>query len=112
MDSLPFIPGQIYRRSLLHDEYGGNKQAGISPFFRVSYIFIFSGKSGTQFGYMDGWDNEYIFSYTGEGQEGGMKFIWGNLALRDHVNNGKRVFLFEFFLDFANCDNKFVSWFS
>jgi len=96
MDRLPFIPGQIYKRSLLHDEYGGNRQGGISPCVRFPYIFIFSGKSGTQYGYMDGWDNENIFSYTGEGQEGDMKFIRGNLALRDHVNNGKRVFLFEY----------------
>jgi 5-methylcytosine-specific restriction protein A len=96
MERLPFIPRQIYKRSLLHDEYGGNRQGGISPCVRFPYIFIFSGKSGTQYGYMDGWDNENIFSYTGEGQEGDMKFIRGNLALRNHINNGKRVFLFEY----------------
>jgi hypothetical protein len=96
MDKLPFLPGQIYKRSELHDQYGGNRQGGICPCVNVPYIFIFSGKSGTQYGYMDCWDNENIFSYTGEGQEGDMKFIRGNLALRDHLNNGKRVFLFEF----------------
>lgn len=36
-----------------------------------------------------------MFSYTGEGQLGDMKFSKGNLALRDHIQNGKRVFLFE-----------------
>jgi 5-methylcytosine-specific restriction enzyme A len=59
--------------------------------------FIFSGKSGHQHGYKDGWDNSNVFSYTGEGQKGDMKFIKGNLALRDHLKNGKRVFLFEFY---------------
>lgn len=96
MEKLPFIPDQIYKRSSLHDQFGGNRQGGITPCSQHPYIFIFSGKSGAQYGYMDGWDNENIFSYTGEGQEGDMQFIRGNLALREHVNNGKRVFLFEY----------------
>jgi predicted restriction endonuclease len=79
----------------MHDEYGGNRQGGISPSAKVPFIFIFSGKSGAQYGYRDGWDNHNIFSYTGEGQEGDMQFIKGNLALKDHINRGKRVFLFE-----------------
>lgn len=95
MEKLPFIPNQLYRRSDIHDQFGGNRQGGIAPSARVPYIFIFSGKSGTQYGYKDGWDNPNVFSYTGEGQSGDMRFIKGNLALRDHVKNGKRVFLFE-----------------
>ncbi len=91
----PFIPNQLYKRSLIHDEYGGNRQGGISPSAKVPYIFIFSGKSGAQYGYRDGWDNQNIFSYTGEGQEGDMQFIKGNLALKEHLDRGKRVFLFE-----------------
>jgi hypothetical protein len=91
----PFLPHQLYKRSLIHDEFGGNRQGGISPSAKVPYIFIFSGKSGAQYGYRDGWDNQNIFSYTGEGQEGDMQFIKGNLALREHLNRGKRVFLFE-----------------
>jgi 5-methylcytosine-specific restriction protein A len=95
MTKSPFIPNQLYKRSLIHDEYGGNRQGGISPSAKVPYIFIFSGKSGAQYGYRDGWDNNNIFSYTGEGQEGDMQFIKGNLALKEHLNRGKRVFLFE-----------------
>ena len=95
MDQIPFIPNQLYKRSLIHDLYKGNRQGGISPSAQFPYIFIFSGKSGTQYGYKDGWDNHNIFSYTGEGQEGDMKFIRGNLALKNHLNDGKRVFLFE-----------------
>ncbi len=95
MSISPFIPNQLYNRSLIHDEYGGNRQGGISPSAKVPYIFIFSGKSGAQYGYRDGWDNQNIFSYTGEGQEGDMQFIRGNLALKEHLNIGKRVFLFE-----------------
>jgi len=96
MEPLPFIPNQIYNRRIdIHGVYRGNWQSGICPASNFPYIFIFSGKSGHQHGYKDGWDNPNVFSYTGEGQEGDMKFTRGNLALRDHVKNGKRVFLFE-----------------
>jgi 5-methylcytosine-specific restriction enzyme A len=96
LDKLPFIPDQIYnRRSDIHAVYGGNWQSGIAPSANYPYVFIFSGKSGHQHGYEDGWDNPNVFSYTGEGQSGDMSFTRGNLALRDHLQNGKRVFLFE-----------------
>lgn len=96
MDKIPFIPNQIYKRSDLHDQYGGNRQGGIAPSAKFPFIFIFSGKSGAQYGYKDGWDNPNIFSYTGEGQIGDMRFIKGNLALKEHINRGNRVFLFEY----------------
>lgn len=93
---MPFIPDQVYhRRNDIHAIYGGNWQSGICPSISYPYIFIFSGKSGHQHGYQDGWDNPNVFSYTGEGQSGDMTFSRGNLALRDHKENGKRVFLFE-----------------
>ncbi len=96
MEKLPFIPNQIYnRRADIHALYGGNRQSGICPSANFPFIFIFSGKSGHQHGYKDGWDNPNVFSYTGEGQAGDMKFTKGNLALRDHLQKGKRVFLFE-----------------
>jgi 5-methylcytosine-specific restriction protein A len=97
LEKLPFIPEQVYnRRKDIHAVYGGNRQSGICPSSKFPYIFIFSGKSGKQHGYEDGWDNPNVFTYTGEGQSGDMGFTRGNLALRDHKNNGKRVFLFEF----------------
>lgn len=42
LDKLPFIPGQIIKRSSIHDQFGGNAQSGISPSARFPYIFIFS----------------------------------------------------------------------
>lgn len=96
MDQLPFIPGRSYnRRRDIHLKYGGNWQSGITPSKSFPYIFIFSGKSGMQHGYQDGWDNTNVFTYTGEGQIGDMTFTSGNLALRDHLLNRKRVFLFK-----------------
>jgi hypothetical protein len=97
LNKLPFIPNHIYRRRTeIHGVYGGNPQSGISPTKNYPYIFIFSGKTGKQYGYEDGWDNKNIFTYTGEGQVGDMEFTRGNLALKDHMQNGKRVFLFEY----------------
>ncbi|MEO9966947.1 MAG: HNH endonuclease [Reichenbachiella sp.] len=91
-----FNENQIYRRKDIHDMYGGNRQSGISPSAKTPYIFIFTGASGAQHGYKDEWLNEDVFSYTGEGQSGDMGFTKGNLALRDHLSTGKRVFLFEY----------------
>jgi hypothetical protein len=91
-----FIPGQLYQRSTLHDQYGGNRQNGICPSAQSPYIFIFSGAQGHQHGYKDQWMNDKIYSYTGEGQVGDMQFTKGNLALMKHRNQGKRVFLFEY----------------
>ena len=89
-----FVPHKVYKRSTIHDQYGGNRQGGISASANFPYIFIFSGLSGHQHGYKDQWENDNVFSYTGEGQVNDMRFIKGNLALRDHIKNGKRVFLF------------------
>lgn len=91
-----FIPGQAYRRSEIHDQYGGSRQSGISPSAQGPFIFIFSGSQGSQHGYKDQWVNDKIYSYTGEGQVGDMEFTKGNLALNNHKNLGKRVFLFEY----------------
>lgn len=92
----PFIPGIKIRRSSIHDQYGGSRQGGITPCAKFPYIFIFTKAGGSRHGYKDYWDNENVFSYTGEGQKGDMQFIKGNLALREHLNNGKRVFLFKY----------------
>lgn len=94
-ESIPFIKDKEYRRRDIHMQYGGNWQGGICPSSKYPYIFIFTGKSGQQHGYFDDWENDKVFRYTGEGQMGDMDYIRGNLALRDHIKNCKRVFLFQ-----------------
>lgn len=94
MLSSPFILNKEYKRTEIQEQYGGNKQAGIVYSRQSPYIFIFSQQSGHQHGYIDRWENENVFSYTGQGQVGDMRFISGNLALREHLSDGKRVFLF------------------
>jgi len=90
-----FNPGKEYKRSEIHDIFGGNRQRGISVSKDNPVIFIFSGKSGVNYGYEDGWQDETIFYYTGEGQVGDQDFKEGNKALRDHLVNGKNLLLFE-----------------
>lgn len=91
----PFMEGRVYKRSYIHDLYGGNRQRGIAPSKDQPMIFIFSGAEGKIHGYKDGWQDENIFFYTGEGKVDNQEFKEGNKALRDHVENGKDVYLLE-----------------
>lgn len=91
-----FKINEIIQRSLIHDLYGGNRQSGISASANYPYIFIFSSSTGHRHGYKDSWENESVFSYTGEGQIGDMGFTRGNRALYEHLQKGNRVFLFEY----------------
>ena len=91
-----FQPGKLYKRSTdIHDVFGGQRQGGISTPKDHPYVFIFTGSSGQQYGYEDGWDEDGVFVYTGEGQVGDMGFVSGNKAIRDHLQNGKEMLLFE-----------------
>ena len=86
--------GEEYKRSQLHDAFGGNRQGGIASCAKADIVFLFTGETGEQYGYSDGWDGEY-FMYTGEGQAGDMVFARGNAAVRDHEQNGKRLILMQ-----------------
>lgn len=90
-----FIIGNEYRRRDIHAKYGGQRQGGICTPAKFPLIFIFTGKTGNQYGYIDGWQSPDVFYYTGEGQEGDMAFNHGNLAIRDHVINSEDLHLFE-----------------
>lgn len=89
-----FIPGKEYKRTDIHAQYGGSGWGGISPSGDFPMIFIFSVPSGHQHGYKDRWENDDVFSYTGAGQIGDMTFTRSNLALLNHREDGRRVFLF------------------
>lgn len=91
----PFIIGEIYKRTELHDKYGGQRQGGISTPAKYPYIFLFTGGTGERYGYKDRWQGN-IFSYTGEGQKGNMEFVAGNRAIRDSEKNGEELHLFKY----------------
>ena len=92
-----FNVGEKYSRARdIHDQYGGTRQSGISPSGSHPFIFLFTGDSGETYGYEDGWQqDEGVFLYTGQGQVGDMEFVRGNKAIRDHIANGKQLFLFK-----------------
>jgi 5-methylcytosine-specific restriction enzyme A len=91
-----FEPARVYRRQDLHESYGGQRQGGISTPAGFPLIFLFTGASGEQYGYRDGWDETgEIFRYSGEGQAGDMVWVRGNAAIRDHASSGKDLHLFE-----------------
>jgi 5-methylcytosine-specific restriction protein A len=90
-----FTVGSLYRRRDLHEKYGGQRQGGISTPARYPFIMIFTGESGSTYGYQDGWLDDRTFLYTGEGQRSDMEFVRGNRAIRDHVKDGKAIHLFE-----------------
>lgn len=91
-----FDKGRPYnRRADLHGRFGGQRQGGISTPSQHPLILLFTGESGEEFGYSDGWDTNGVYRYTGEGQRGDMKFVRGNRAVRDHVVNGRDLYLFE-----------------
>jgi len=91
---LEFEIGQVYRRSEIHKNYAGQQQGGISTPANYKLIFLFTGESGTQHGYSDGWVDG-VYCYFGEGQQGDMLWRGGNKALRDHWVDGKDLLLFQ-----------------
>lgn len=90
-----FLKNKIYKRSDIHDKYGGNRQRGISNCVEHPFIFIFTNpNSDEQDVYIDEWRNKY-FHYSGEGRKGNMTMTGGNKSILDHQKNKKEIHLFE-----------------
>ena len=86
--------GDTIRRTLLHKQFGGGGQGGISPCRRSPNILIFSDYTeGEQHGYLDRWEGD-TFLYVGEGQVGDQQMIRGNKAILEHVEDGRPIRLF------------------
>lgn len=91
-----FDLGRLYDRwPDLNIPYGGGRQGGISDSANSPVTFLFTGESGERYGYHDRYDDEGTFLFFGEGQEGDMKFIRGNLAIKSHSSRGKALHLFR-----------------
>jgi 5-methylcytosine-specific restriction protein A len=87
-----FDIGREYKRTDLHDQFGGQRQSGIVTPRTHPLVLAFTG-GGESHGYADEW-RDGVFMYSGEGQLGDMTFTGGNKAIRDHVANGKELHLF------------------
>ncbi|WP_219811882.1 hypothetical protein, partial [Parasaccharibacter apium] len=84
-----------HRRNDIHARFGGQQQGGISTPADAPGIFIFTGHGAGHVGYQDAFEADGSFRYTGQGQLGDMRMISGNRAIRDHVQNGKDLLLFQ-----------------
>lgn len=90
--------GDTIRRRLLHRQYGGGQQGGISTSSQTSDIFIFTNPSrGARYGYdlLEGLQPDGSFAYTGEGQAGDQEFTRGNKALLNAADEGRVIRLFN-----------------
>jgi 5-methylcytosine-specific restriction protein A len=90
-----FLRGETYIRKEIHDEFGGQRQSGISTPAKHKAIFIFSSPKGEEFGYFDHWKSDDLFFFYGQGQTGDMEFKRGNKAIRDSVKKSEEIYLFE-----------------
>ena len=90
-----FIQNQDYKRSELHDQFGGNRQRGISNCVNHPLILIFSNPDNDQQDvYIDEWKDKYFY-YSGEGRVGDMTMSGGNSSIWNHEQDGKQIHLFE-----------------
>lgn len=90
-----FEVGEQYSRWFLHDVLKGERYKGIATPSALPLVLLFTGDSGSIYGYEDTFLDDDSFLYTGEGTEGDMTMDSGNKAIRDHKENGEAVHLFE-----------------
>jgi len=92
-----FEVGKLYSRVKdIHERFSGQRMGGICTPTKVPAIFLFTGESGDQYGYVDQWNEDRsIYSFAGAGQEGDMAMKGGNRAIRDHAADGRALHLFE-----------------
>ncbi|WP_157256263.1 HNH endonuclease [Pelomonas sp. Root1217] len=96
----PLIPafkvGHAYSRvQEITGKFGGSGQSGIAPSRTSPAIFLFTGGSGAQYGYADEFEQSGCLLYAGEGQVGDMQLARGNLAVVNHVQDGRALHVFE-----------------
>jgi hypothetical protein len=85
-------PGEQLLRREVHARYGGRQQGGIGPSSKAPVILFFTDPAaGHRFGYYDGWDDDGLFNYYGEGQVGDQRLVQGNKAILNHKLDGRTL---------------------
>ncbi|WP_241430174.1 HNH endonuclease [Halovivax asiaticus] len=90
-----FRVGEMYNRWFIHDVLKGERYKGIATPSALDIVMLFTGESGSAYGYEDTFLPDDRFVYTGEGVEGDMTMDGGNAAIRHHRENGESLHLFE-----------------
>lgn len=91
----PLSTGDIYRRQHLNNRFGGNRMSGISVSVREPVVLLFHTEEPSQQFYEDGFDDDGVYWYSGEGTSGDMQWTNANRAIRDHMADGRDLLLFE-----------------
>jgi 5-methylcytosine-specific restriction protein A len=94
-DRPSFSIGTRYLRKELHDQFGGQRQSGISTPADESFVFVFTDPTSEEHGYHDQFLDNGLFVYSGEGRIGDMTMDRGNERIRDHRQNGDALYVFE-----------------
>ena len=96
-DAWHLKPGDKIKRTDLHAIYGGGGQGGIEPSRKTNNVLIFTDRaSGAKHGYIDDWQSDGLFHYTGEGQRGDQKLTSkGNAAVLRHKGAERSLRVFE-----------------
>jgi hypothetical protein len=54
-------------------------------------MFFTDRVTGQRHGYYDGWDDDGLFNYVGEGQRGDQQLVQGNKAILNHAKDGRSL---------------------
>jgi hypothetical protein len=54
-------------------------------------MFFTDPATGHRHGYYDGWDDDGLFNYVGEGQFGDQRLVQGNKAILNHASEGRTL---------------------
>jgi 5-methylcytosine-specific restriction protein A len=90
-----FREGQVYQLSYLNELFGGQEQRGIITPTSTPVVIAITAPAGRKHDYHDTWTDDGVFLYYGEGRNRDMMFQAGNKAIRDHVEDGKALLVFE-----------------
>jgi 5-methylcytosine-specific restriction enzyme A len=91
----PLSVNAVYRRADLHARFGGSRYCGIVRLKLEPVLLLFHTEEPGQQFYRDGFAQDGLYWYSGEGAVGDMTWTAGNRAVRDHVNLGLDLFFFE-----------------
>lgn len=94
-DRGPLAIGTVYKRSDLHGRFGGSRIAGIVPLKHERIVLLFHTEELTQQFYQDGFSEDGLYWYSGEGTFGDMRWSAANRAVRDHKKRGNSLLFFE-----------------
>jgi hypothetical protein len=84
--------GDTLARREVHARFGGRQQGGIGPSSKSPVVLFFTDpKTGHQHGYYDGWDDEGLLNYVGEGQVGDQRLIQGNKSILNHASDERSL---------------------